>query len=196
MPLSWNEIKSRAATFSKEWELETSEDAEAKSFWDDFFNISGISRRRVATFEQIVDKLDHTKGYIDLLWKGVILIEHKSRGKDLDHAYKQAKDYFPWPESPAEKNIKQVEAKAQKVLDTREEFPDSSLADLYDPLTMPPKLVKAHNELDKAFDLCYRSQPFVNETKRIEFLFELYEKYTAGMFRPEKKEKRKGKASG
>ena len=58
MPLSWNEIKSRAVTFSKEWEDETSEDAEAKSFRDDFFNIFGISRRRVATFEQQVRKAD------------------------------------------------------------------------------------------------------------------------------------------
>lgn len=49
MPLSWNEIKSRALAFSKEWEGESSEDAEAKSFWDDFFNVFGISRRRVAT---------------------------------------------------------------------------------------------------------------------------------------------------
>ncbi len=98
---------------------------------------------------------------------------------------------FPWPENPAEKNKKLVEDKAQAVLDVRKEFPGSSLADLYDPLTMPPKLVKAHNELDKAVDLCYRSQPFANETKRIEFLFELYEKYTAGMFKEEKKGKRK-----
>ncbi|PKL19552.1 MAG: SAM-dependent methyltransferase [Spirochaetae bacterium HGW-Spirochaetae-5] len=98
---------------------------------------------------------------------------------------------YPWPENPSDKNIKLVEDKAQAVLDVRKEFPDSSLADLYDPLTMPPKLVKAHNELDKAVDLCYRSQPFVNETKRIEFLFELYEKYTAGMFKVEKKKKNK-----
>jgi hypothetical protein len=95
MPISWNEIKSRAIRFSKEWETETNEHAEAKSFWDDFFNIFGISRRRVATFEQLVNKLDDKKGFIDLLWKGQILIEHKSRGKDLDKAYNQAKDYFP-----------------------------------------------------------------------------------------------------
>ncbi len=95
MPLSWNEIKSRATAFSKEWENEISEDAEAKSFWDDFFTIFGISRRRVATFEQQVKKIDAKTGFIDLLWKGVILIEHKSRGKDLDRAYQQAKDYFP-----------------------------------------------------------------------------------------------------
>ena len=95
MPLSWNEIKSRAIAFAKEWEHETSEDAEAKSFWDDFFNVFGISRRRVATFEEAVKKADDKQGFIDLLWKGQILIEHKSRGKDLDRAYQQAKDYFP-----------------------------------------------------------------------------------------------------
>jgi hypothetical protein len=95
MPLSWNEIKSRALAFSKEWENENSEDAEAKSFWDDFFNVFGISRRRVATFEQQVKKVDDKAGFIDLLWKGTILVEHKSRGKSLDKAYQQAKDYFP-----------------------------------------------------------------------------------------------------
>jgi hypothetical protein len=52
MPLSWNEIKTRAVAFSNKWKDEESEDAEAKSFWDDFFNVFGISRRRVATFEQ------------------------------------------------------------------------------------------------------------------------------------------------
>jgi hypothetical protein len=95
MPLSWNEIKSRTLLFTQEWKDEVSEDAEAKSFWDDFFNVFGISRRRVASFEQQVKKIDDKQGYIDLLWKGVILIEHKSRGKDLEKAYKQAKDYFP-----------------------------------------------------------------------------------------------------
>jgi len=95
MPLSWNEIKSRAAAFSKKWEQETSEDAEAKSFWDDFFNIYGISRYRVASFEKAVNKVDKKQGFIDLLWKGMILIEHKRRGKDLDKAFAQAKDYFP-----------------------------------------------------------------------------------------------------
>ena len=68
-------------------------------------------------------------------------------------------------------------------------YPNSSLADLYDPLTMPPDLVKAHNELDKAVDQCYRPQPFPSETKRIEFLFELYDKYTSGLFAGEGKKK-------
>jgi len=95
MPLSWNEIKSRATAFSKEWENESSEDAEAKSFWDDFFEVFGISRRRVASFETPIKKADSKQGFIDLLWKGVILVEHKSRGKDIEKAVQQAKDYFP-----------------------------------------------------------------------------------------------------
>lgn len=95
MPLSWNEIKTRATAFTKEWKDESNEDAEAKSFWDGFFDVFGISRRRLATFEQQVKKIDAKQGFIDLLWKGMILVEHKSRGKDLDRAYQQAKDYFP-----------------------------------------------------------------------------------------------------
>jgi hypothetical protein len=98
---------------------------------------------------------------------------------------------YPWPENPTEKQKETIEKAAQKVLDVREHFVGSSLADLYNPLTMPPELVKAHNELDKAVDLAYRPQPFVNETKRIEFLFELYDKYTAGLFAKEKKQKRR-----
>lgn len=95
MPLSWNEIKDRALKFSREWVDESSEDAEAKSFLDAFFNVFGVPRKRVATFEKRVKKLDGRDGYIDLLWKGILLVEHKSRGKDLDRAYSQAKDYFP-----------------------------------------------------------------------------------------------------
>ena len=95
MPLSWNEIRSRALAFSREWQGEASEKAEAQTFWNDFFNIFGISRRRVASFEQRTKKIDGKDGYIDLLWKGVLQIEHKSLGKNLDRAYTQALDYFP-----------------------------------------------------------------------------------------------------
>jgi hypothetical protein len=112
----------------------------------------------------------------------------------LESRYRYSNDIvynnYPWPENPTDKQTKAVEEAAQSVLDARENFPDSSLADLYDPNTMPPVLVKAHQQLDKAVDLCYRPQPFLNETKRIEFLFELYDKYTAGLF---VKEKKKGK---
>jgi|TARA_R100000479_G_scaffold70100_2_gene33696 hypothetical protein len=94
LALSWNEIKSRALQFTNEWEGETRERAEKDSFWNDFFNIFGISRRRLATFEEPVKKLNNNQGFIDLFWKGTLLVEHKSRGKDLDAAFKQATDYF------------------------------------------------------------------------------------------------------
>ena len=108
----------------------------------------------------------------------------------LESRFRYSKDIvynnYPWPENPSEKQIKSIEEAAQKVLDARLQFPKSSLADLYDPLTMPPALRKAHNELDKAVDLAYRPQPFASEAKRMEFLFELYEKYTADLFTPQK----------
>ena len=93
---------------------------------------------------------------------------------------------FPWPENPTYTQHKAIETAAQKVLDARLQFPNNSLADLYAPMTMPPVLVKAHNELDKAVDLAYRSQPFTSEANRMVFLFELYEKYTADLFTVEK----------
>ena len=57
----------------------------------------------------------------------------------------------------------------------RTEYPESTLADLYDPLAMPAKLVKAHAALDRAVDRCYRTQPFASDRQRVEFLFALYE---------------------
>ncbi len=95
MPLSWNEIRSRAISFSKEWKDECSESAEAKTFWDGFFNVFGINRRRVASFEAPVKISNDKGGFVDLLWRGVLLVEHKSRGKDLNRAAKQAFNYFP-----------------------------------------------------------------------------------------------------
>ena len=97
MPLSWNEIKDRALKFSREWADEASEDAEAKSFWDAFFNgLRGVPAGGWLPLNKRGQKdLTGKDGYIDLLWKGILLIEHKSRGKDLDRAYQQAKDYFP-----------------------------------------------------------------------------------------------------
>ncbi len=95
MALSWNEIKDRALAFSKEWAKAESEDADAKPFWIEFFNVFGITSKRIGGFEQRVKKLDGKDGYIDWLWKGNLLIEHKSRGKSLDRAYQQAIDYFP-----------------------------------------------------------------------------------------------------
>lgn len=95
MPISWNEIKSRAINFMNEWKEESKERAEKDSFWNSFFDVFGITRRRIATFEKSVKRLGGKHGYIDLFWKGHILVEHKSRGKDLEEAYEQAKSYFP-----------------------------------------------------------------------------------------------------
>lgn len=95
MPLSWNEIRTNAIAFSKEWADDSSEDAEAKSFWDDFFRVFGVPRRRVAVYERLVSKAGGKAGFIDLYWPKVLIAEHKSRGKSLDRAFDQAIDYFP-----------------------------------------------------------------------------------------------------
>ncbi len=93
--LSWNEIRSRATKFSKEWAGAHSENAEAQTFWNEFFDVFGLSRKRVASFEEPVKKQDGRDGRIDLLWKQVLMVEHKSLGKDLNAAVHQALDYFP-----------------------------------------------------------------------------------------------------
>lgn len=91
--LGQNEISARAAKFAEEWKDTEREEAEAQSFLIDFFSVLGVSRKRVAIFEHKVQCADGSKGYIDLFWKGHILIEMKSRGKDLAKAYEQAKRY-------------------------------------------------------------------------------------------------------
>jgi hypothetical protein len=113
----------------------------------------------------------------------------------LKSDYRYSKDIvynnYPFPQNPTEAQKQKVEAAAQAVLDARAKYPGSSLADLYDPVTMPPDLIKAHQALDKAVDLCYRPQVFSNELSRIEFLFGLYEQYTAPMFGGEGKVRKK-----
>jgi len=94
MGLNWNEIKSRALLFSKTWTDACHEDSQAKPFWIDFFEIFGITDKRVATFELNVKKLGGAQGFVDLFWPGVLLVEHKSRGKNLDDAVDQAMGYL------------------------------------------------------------------------------------------------------
>jgi hypothetical protein len=96
---------------------------------------------------------------------------------------------FPWPQNLPKQKVIGVEKLAQQVLKVRERYPKSTLADLYDPLTMPADLLKAHRDLDKFVDSCYRPQPFENEMQRIEFLFDLYKKYTQPLFGSEKKKR-------
>ncbi len=98
---------------------------------------------------------------------------------------------YPWPETPSARQRATVEAAAQAVLEARKKFPDATLADLYDSLSMPPALVKAHAELDRAVELCYRPQPFESDRQRVEHLFTLYERLTAPLMAPAKKKRRK-----
>ena len=96
---------------------------------------------------------------------------------------------FPWPDvSEAQKAA--IIQKAQAVLDARAQFPDSSLADLYDPNTMPPVLTKAHAALDSAVDKLYRKTAFPDDAARVAFLFELYGKKTEGLTSRAKKQGR------
>jgi len=93
MDLTWDEIYRNAVRFSKRWENASNERAEAQLFLHEFLSVFGVDSKRVATFEQKVHPTSDSIGFIDLLWKGRILIEMKSRGRSLDRAFKQAKDY-------------------------------------------------------------------------------------------------------
>ena len=94
MPLSWNEIRHRSIAFAKEWTGARSEQAEKQTFWNEFFDVFGIRRRVVATFEEPVKKLSGKYGFIDLFWPGTVLIEHKTLGEDLGKAKSQAFRYL------------------------------------------------------------------------------------------------------
>lgn len=98
MPLSWNEIRNNAHRFSKVWKDADSERSDAQTFWNEFFEVFGVQRRRVAVYEKQVE-ITRTNarlrdGRIDAFWKGELLIEHKSSGRSLDKAFAQAADYF------------------------------------------------------------------------------------------------------
>jgi len=95
MRLSWNEIRARAARFADEWKNAHYERGESQTFYNEFFEVFGVTRRRVASFEEPVKKLGDGRGFIDLFWKGVLLVEQKSAGRDLKRAKEQALDYFP-----------------------------------------------------------------------------------------------------
>ncbi|OGG69252.1 hypothetical protein A3C20_03100 [Candidatus Kaiserbacteria bacterium RIFCSPHIGHO2_02_FULL_55_25] len=100
----------------------------------------------------------------------------------LESRYRYSKDIvynnFPWPETPTEAQKKAVADAAQEVLDVRKKYPTATLADLYDPNTMPTDLLKAHKTLDKAVDVCYGIKGFKGEPERLEFLFEQYKELT------------------
>lgn len=298
MRLQWSEIRARAAEFAERHKGDHYEKGETQTFYNEFFDCFGVSRRQVAAYEQRVRNLPGDKqGYIDLFWPGTLIVEQKSAGLDLKRASDQALDYydwlpepqrpryiltcdfqrwhlldleegrewrfrlgdlkdnveafafilgvqprlnrrqspanvkasqlmgqlhealaetgygghdlqlllvrllfilfaddtrifnnkdrysiglvyntFPWPDATSAQQ-KKIEALAQAVLDARAlpKNATSSLADLYDPDTMPVELRKAHRELDLAVDKLYRARPFKSDRERVEHLFPLYE---------------------
>lgn len=91
--LSWNEVHDRAIRFSREHAGDRSESAQKQTFWNDFFHVFGLPRPSLASFEVNVINLKGNKGAIDLLWKGTLLVEHKSYGEDLTSAQS-------WEENP------------------------------------------------------------------------------------------------
>ncbi len=90
---SWNEIRKAATAFSKRWKDAYDEKSQAQSFLKEFFAVFGVDAVTVATFEHRVKFADGSQGYADCLWQGKILVEMKSRGKDLDAAFQQAMEY-------------------------------------------------------------------------------------------------------
>ena len=94
MRLSWNEVRTRAAAFANEWRDASYEKGETQSFYNEFFEVFGVRRRTVASYEAHVTKLDNRSGFIDLFWPGVLVVEQKSAGRDLGKAYGQAIDYL------------------------------------------------------------------------------------------------------
>lgn len=99
----------------------------------------------------------------------------------LKSDYRYSKDIvynnFPWPEASDEQREK-IAATAQAILDARALYPDSSLADLYDELTMPPELRKAHQQNDRAVMAAYGFPITMTESECVARLFELYQKLT------------------
>ena len=94
MTLSNLTIHERAEEFVEKHHADTYEKGQAQLYWRDFFNIFGVDIHQVVLFEESVKKLDGSQGFIDAFWKGKLIIEHKSLGKNLDLAYSQALEYL------------------------------------------------------------------------------------------------------
>lgn len=106
----------------------------------------------------------------------------------LESRYRYSKkgvyNNFPFPQGVASKLRANIEAAAETVLTVREQYPDASLADLYDPLAMPVELRRAHTALDRAVERAYRHRAFENDVERLHHLFERYQALTATLLEP------------
>jgi hypothetical protein len=125
---------------------------------------------------------------IHMAWMATVTGRLESRFR---YSNKVVYNNYPWPMDATDTQRHKVEECASEVLAAREQFPGSTLADLYDPVSMPPRLAKAHEALDRAVDRCYRKEPFATDRQRVEYLFALYEQLNAPLAL-EKKE-RKGR---
>jgi type I restriction-modification system DNA methylase subunit len=92
--LTRNEIRRRLAAFAKEWQHASREAADAKLFWARFYECFGIRPESATIYEKSVAKLGGGAGFIDSFIPGLLLVEHKSRGKNLTAAFTQASEYF------------------------------------------------------------------------------------------------------
>jgi hypothetical protein len=98
---------------------------------------------------------------------------------DYQYSSRIVYNNFPWPHEPDASRQSEIEGHAKEVLSIRTEYPESTLADMYDPLQTPPKLVKAHSKLDRAVEKCYRPKPFLSDRERAEHLFVVYQRLVA-----------------
>jgi hypothetical protein len=94
MSLTWRQIEANAVRFADAWADARYERGETQTFYNEFFEVFGISRRSVARYEEHVRLAGGGGGFVDLLWPGVLIVEQKSRGRDLAIAARQAGDYF------------------------------------------------------------------------------------------------------
>ncbi len=111
---------------------------------------------------------------VHMAWMRVVCGRLKS---DYNYSKDIVYNNFPWPEV-SEEQREQISATAQAILDARTLYPDSSLADLYDELTMPPELRKAHQLNDRAVMAAYGFAPSMSESEIVARLFALYEALT------------------
>jgi type I restriction-modification system DNA methylase subunit len=92
--LSIAEVKKRLTAFAKAFKDAKDEQQQASIFWTRFYECYGIRAEEATIYEQRVNKLDGKRGRIDSFIPGLLIVEHKSKGRDLDSAYEQASDYF------------------------------------------------------------------------------------------------------
>jgi hypothetical protein len=132
--ISWSDVQARANRFAAEWKDETRERANKDTFWDEFFQVFGIRRRSVAVYEEHAKRASTGGGgFMDVFWPGVIAVEHKSAGEDLEAAMAQAMDYLPGLRPEHHPRLVVVSDFARMVVrdldaDTKVEFPLADLA--------------------------------------------------------------------